>query len=312
MDTQEEVAATQWALANEEAGRLRQRHDLEGIPARALYAELLEYLDRYCPAVFLNLTGRGLYDLLKKGSQPVSGEALKHYRLQKSKTLPSSGFLPIPKEAHRVLAEGIETLWASSFAVARREAQDVADAKTHYLQEALAAIQEDRDALRASLAQAQERERDLLARQEADAHTLALQTAELGHQQGTLKQQAEALDALTQELAQERIARHEIQSNAEAQLHALTEEIAAARAAYEGLSARFLVEVDTLRQNEVRLSRALASKEKDLVTTLSELRTVEDALATSQVKQKALLAEVDRLKRMRKPTIAPRRGSLHG
>ena len=306
MREQEQDASlvAQWARAREEANRLQAKHASGEANARTLYLELLAFLDRDCPGVFLGLTGRSLYDLLRKGSQPVSGEALSQYRHTKAVRVATQGEMPVPTSTQQHLLRLVEGLWADAFIVARREAGDVADARNAHLKEALTQAQREH-------------------RQQAEQLTQAL--ADLQQAQGferryhELRAQAEqALAARDQEIARhtamqqslqdELVAQRERMRELEAQVAEQTETLrsalAQAESAYAGLRQRALQDVEAARQETKEVKRDLQQRQADLSrcqaqlqTTARELTEARSEVHGCQTRLASVLGELNRLKR---------------
>jgi predicted RNase H-like nuclease (RuvC/YqgF family) len=119
--------AAQFQRADEEAERLRQEHGTGGATARELYRQLLAFLEKRCPGVFLQLNGKTLHDLLRRGSSVVSGEVLREYREKASLRMFSKPDLPIPLEAQEPLMDAVAHIWETSYFVAKRELDEVAE-----------------------------------------------------------------------------------------------------------------------------------------------------------------------------------------
>lgn len=262
---------------------LKQRAAEEGWPARDLYWAVLERLDAGFPSVFMTLTGRGLYDLVRKGSQPVSGEVLKAYRERKAKQLEVAWQQPIPEGARSDLVRLVEGLWGAAYPVALREAQDVAEVRNRDLRERVAELESASEALagnfaaaQAELAASQERLQRAMDRQQATA-------AELASAEGRLV----ALNTETLRL-QDELKRDRTQFGE--RVAQLTSALEAAQQAYEGLSRRSLMDIEAARQELAGERRRTEQLEKGV----AQLRLERDAAHEQEQERQVAFAEQGR------------------
>lgn len=115
----------QFKRAREEAERLRQERGPGRATARELYRQFLVFLEKQCPGVYLQLNGKALYRLLRKGTSGLSGEALKEHREKAALRTFWQPDLPIPVEAQESLMDAVAHIWETSYLVAKREVSEV-------------------------------------------------------------------------------------------------------------------------------------------------------------------------------------------
>lgn len=121
---------TQFKRAREEAERLRQEHGAGHATARELYRQLLGFLEKRCPGVYLQLNSKTLYELLRKGSSVVSGETLKEYREKAAQRMFSQPDLPVPLVARESLMDAVAHIWETAYLIAKREIDEVAEVRS--------------------------------------------------------------------------------------------------------------------------------------------------------------------------------------
>lgn len=272
----------QASLASAEAQRLRGLHETDGIVARELYARLLAFLDRNCPAVFMELNGKTLHHLLRKGSMPVAGEALAQYRKEKAEKLVKLGGSTPPDALRDAAAHLLEELWSKALPLAQGEAREAAEVRNQVLA--------------AQVMQLERTNSELLERTCSLERTLAHALAESDGLGARLKLMEEAVrvkesllsDALRQISAEK--------ASFETHMKALQDSLSSAQQAYEGASRRALLEVEAARQE----TKAVLAKSADLaraqVGHSQQIAMLEEKLGLSQDREFGLLQQLNLLR----------------
>jgi predicted nucleic acid-binding Zn-ribbon protein len=243
----ETAVSSQLALAKQEAGRLREE---EGRTAREQYRLLLAFVEKRCPAVFLQLNGKTLYELLRKGSQPVSGEVLREYRAKAAMRMEARPDLPVPDEVRQSLGDSLAAIWESAFHVARREATELAEVRNAALLEKVEGLARENERLRAELAAHSNAETERAAQLEAAQGEKARLTEEVAALSATLTRMADERDSAQEALAG-------AQRTFNARIEDLLRTIGVAQEAREADSKRALLEVDLARTETRKLQKRL-------------------------------------------------------
>lgn len=298
----ETTVNSQLALARQEAGRLREE---EGRTARELYRQLLVFVEKRCPAVFLQLNGKTLYELLRKGSQPVSGEVLREYRAKAAMRMEARPELPVPEEVRQSLGDSLAAIWESAFHVARREATELAEVRNAALLGQVESLTRENERLRAELAVSASAESERAAQLEL-AHT----------EEGRLTGEVAALSTTLTQLRDERDSAHRALAEAQvafnAQIQELSRALGVAQDAREADSRRALREIDLARTETRKLQKRLDEALERTASVEGALGQRTQSLAESQRALTELSSQLARLAAQQpvRPGVAKDRGEV--
>jgi hypothetical protein len=294
MSGAESTGESQLAMAQRESERLRTE---KGRTARELYRELLTFIERRCPAVFFQLNGKSLYELLRKGSQPVSGEVLKEYRAKAAIRMQTRPELPIPDEARQTLGDSLAAIWESAFDVARREATSIAEVRNAALEEKVAELTQENGRLREQLGNLGDAERALATQLEASQA-----------QEARLCQDAAARSAEITRLERERDSLQQTLVASQKNIDELSQAIGAAQEARKADNKRALLEIDLARTDAKKLQKRLDEALDRTTAVESVLGQRTQSLAESQRALTELSTQLARLAAQQSAGVAEGQG----
>jgi hypothetical protein len=240
----------QHAAAGAEGDRLRAIHETQDVTARELYWQLLTFLEKRCPAVFIQLSGRKLYDLLRKGSQPVSAQVLREYREKASERMAFRPEVQMPDTAREQLGEAMASIWASALASARPEAESKAEARNQALLEQIAALEKQNTTLL-------EAQQSSGATQEALVKERDALLATVDGLTGKLEDATTRVAELERAVRKAEDAHAQAQAEFTRQVDEMTAGLEAAKNSYEGAAKRHLLAVEDARQETARVQAML-------------------------------------------------------